>query len=139
MPSNLPLQVLFIAKKLVVMIHSALLGYSMILHLVHSLIVLRYHVIGSQFTFQGSPCCYLKEIIPAQNPHQGLTSGIVYHNMYNHPPSGMRSAVPLGIVYFIYLFITPGGLGTGSFEIRADGSFHEFTISNPLYLFINAQ
>ena len=30
----------------------------------------------------------------------------------------MRSAVPLG------------GLGTGSFELRADGTFHEWTIEN---------
>lgn len=35
-----------------------------------------------------------------------------------HPPSGMRSAVPLG------------GLGTGSFELRADGTIHEWTIEN---------
>ncbi|XP_068694647.1 uncharacterized protein [Montipora foliosa] len=34
------------------------------------------------------------------------------------PPSGMRSAVPLG------------GLGTGSFELRADGSIHEWTVEN---------
>lgn len=47
---------------------------------------------------KGSPCCYLKEIVPGQNPNDGLVSGLVYHNMYNHPPSGMRSAVPLGIL-----------------------------------------
>lgn len=35
-----------------------------------------------------------------------------------HPPSGMRSAVPLG------------GLGTGSFELRADGTIHEWTLEN---------
>ncbi|XP_031550637.1 uncharacterized protein LOC116288065 [Actinia tenebrosa] len=34
------------------------------------------------------------------------------------PPLGMRSAVPLG------------GLGTGSFELRADGSFTEWTLEN---------
>eukprot|EP00731_Ephydatia_muelleri_P017942 Em0010g1040a len=34
------------------------------------------------------------------------------------PPSGMRSSVPLG------------GISTGSFELRADGSFHEWTIFN---------
>ncbi|XP_032237936.2 uncharacterized protein LOC5512607 isoform X1 [Nematostella vectensis] len=34
------------------------------------------------------------------------------------PPLGIRSAVPLG------------GLGTGSFEIRADGSFNEWTLEN---------
>ncbi|XP_020625895.1 uncharacterized protein LOC110063277 isoform X1 [Orbicella faveolata] len=34
------------------------------------------------------------------------------------PPGGMRSAVPLG------------GLGTGSFELRGDGSIHEWTIEN---------
>eukprot|EP01045_Picozoa_sp_COSAG04_P030395 COSAG04_NODE_5268_length_1680_cov_1.199241_1_plen_224_part_10 len=35
-----------------------------------------------------------------------------------HPPTGMRSAVPLG------------GVGCGSLELRADGSFHEWTIEN---------
>jgi hypothetical protein len=34
------------------------------------------------------------------------------------PPNGMRSAVPLG------------GLGTGTFELRADGSFKEWTLEN---------
>ncbi|PFX33506.1 hypothetical protein AWC38_SpisGene1570 [Stylophora pistillata] len=34
------------------------------------------------------------------------------------PPLGMRSAVPLG------------GMGTGSLELRADGSFHEWTLEN---------
>lgn len=38
--------------------------------------------------------------------------------MQRSPPMGMRSAVPLG------------GLGTGSFELRADGSIHEWTIEN---------
>ncbi|XP_064405275.1 uncharacterized protein LOC135350425 [Halichondria panicea] len=37
---------------------------------------------------------------------------------YVDPPSGMRSSVPLG------------GISTGVFELRADGSFHEFTIFN---------
>ena len=34
------------------------------------------------------------------------------------PPTGLRSAVPLG------------GLGSGSFEVRGDGSFHEWTLEN---------
>jgi non-lysosomal glucosylceramidase len=34
------------------------------------------------------------------------------------PGTGLRSAVPLG------------GIGAGSFEVRADGSFHEWTIEN---------
>ncbi|XP_078367102.1 uncharacterized protein LOC144651095 isoform X2 [Oculina patagonica] len=34
------------------------------------------------------------------------------------PPLGMRSAVPLG------------GMGTGSLELRADGSIHEWTLEN---------
>ena len=34
------------------------------------------------------------------------------------PASGIRSAVPLG------------GIGAGSFELRGDGTFHEFTIQN---------
>ena len=46
------------------------------------------------------------------------TSGIVGRKKSRSPPPGMRSAVPLG------------GLGAGSFELRADGTFHEWTIEN---------
>ena len=69
------------------------------------------------------PCCYLKGSIP---PHirssvPNITSGLVHPapNPYTvHPPSGMRSAVPLG------------GVGAGSVELRGDGSLHEWTIAN---------
>jgi uncharacterized protein (DUF608 family) len=37
---------------------------------------------------------------------------------YNHPPTGLRSSVPLG------------GITTGSIELRGDGTFHEWTIEN---------
>ena len=35
-----------------------------------------------------------------------------------HPPSGVRSSVPLG------------GIACGTMELRADGSFHSSTIEN---------
>eukprot|EP01119_Soliformovum_irregulare_P015281 TRINITY_DN4283_c0_g1_i3.p1 TRINITY_DN4283_c0_g1~~TRINITY_DN4283_c0_g1_i3.p1 ORF type:complete len:999 (+),score=216.10 TRINITY_DN4283_c0_g1_i3:447-2999(+) len=51
--------------------------------------------------------------------HAGLTAGFVDRpDYYMAPPTGMRSAIPLG------------GLGSGSFEIRADGSFKEWIIEN---------
>jgi non-lysosomal glucosylceramidase len=37
---------------------------------------------------------------------------------YNHPPTGLRSAVPLG------------GITTGSIELRGDGTFHEWTVES---------
>ncbi|KAK3739472.1 hypothetical protein QZH41_020504 [Actinostola sp. cb2023] len=42
----------------------------------------------------------------------------LYRDNGKVPPLGMRSAVPLG------------GLGTGSFELRADGTFSEWTLEN---------
>ena len=59
--------------------------------------------------FAGSYCCWLKSGVPKREPNEDATSGIVKRERYRHPPTGMRSAVPLG------------GLGTGSFELRADG------------------
>ena len=49
---------------------------------------------------------------------ENSTSGIVDRVHTKHPPPGMRSAVPLG------------GITTGSFELHADGTFHEWTIEN---------
>lgn len=67
----------------------------------------------------GSFCCWLKSAIPTPiRDSEHCTSGIVHRESTKHPPSGMRSAVPLG------------GLGTGSFELRADGTIHEWTIEN---------
>ena len=37
---------------------------------------------------------------------------------YHHPPTGLRSSVPLG------------GITTGSIELRGDGTFHEWTIES---------
>ena len=72
----------------------------------------------------GDHCCYLKNSVPTpvKNSDVGITSGTMRtpasHGNYTAPPVGMRSAVPLG------------GIGAGAFEIRADGSVHEFTIIN---------
>jgi non-lysosomal glucosylceramidase len=50
----------------------------------------------------------------------GIWSGSVNQSEYGYvpPPTGMRSAVPLG------------GLGAGTFEIRADGTMHMATLMN---------
>ncbi|KAK3748066.1 hypothetical protein QZH41_014759 [Actinostola sp. cb2023] len=68
---------------------------------------------------KGAYCCWLKSAVP--EVHSGVdnsTSGIVDRVHTKHPPTGMRSAVPLG------------GITTGSFELHADGTFHEWTIEN---------
>jgi non-lysosomal glucosylceramidase len=66
------------------------------------------------------PCCYLKSASPA--PTNSTIPGIVSGERPTGPPApvvappvGMRSSVPLG------------GIGAGSFELRADGTVHEFT------------
>lgn len=76
---------------------------------------------GCQDTSQ--PCCYLKTTAPQPTPAPqipGIVSGakLSPHVPVVVPPVGMRSAVPLG------------GVGTGSFELRADGTAHEWTIHN---------
>jgi len=68
-----------------------------------------------------APCCYLKTQAPALTPSglPGITSGARPEGppaAVLPPPSGMRSAVPLG------------GVGAGSFELRADGTVHEWTV-----------
>lgn len=80
--------------------------------------VLRLQSEGTSNCPQNSYCCWLKTDIPKPEPHDECVSGIVHRDHYKHPPAGMRSAVPLG------------ALGTGSFEMRADGTFHEWTIEN---------
>eukprot|EP00927_Polykrikos_kofoidii_P071217 TRINITY_DN67517_c0_g1_i1.p1 TRINITY_DN67517_c0_g1~~TRINITY_DN67517_c0_g1_i1.p1 ORF type:complete len:1064 (+),score=165.60 TRINITY_DN67517_c0_g1_i1:141-3332(+) len=70
----------------------------------------------------GSACCYLKNVL--SKPHKSGVANITTASVRsgtpvgNGPPIGMRSAVPLG------------GIGAGSFEIRADGSVKEVTIIN---------
>lgn len=71
---------------------------------------------------KGDKCCYLKSHIGTISPSTAsqIAVGIVNRSFdsWVPPPSGMRSSVPLG------------GLGAGSFEIRGDGSIHEWTIVN---------
>ena len=57
------------------------------------------------------PYPYLFEVIPPED-------GQKFSLPEMHPPIGMRSAVPLG------------GLGAGTLELRADGSFHDWNIFN---------
>ncbi|CAF5193462.1 unnamed protein product, partial [Rotaria magnacalcarata] len=65
------------------------------------------------------PCCYLKAYIPASSHNPNIISAIMNRTYpYNHPPTGLRSAVPLG------------GITTGSIELRGDGTFHEWTVEN---------
>ena len=57
-------------------------------------------------------CCWLKNTIPPIEDYylEGASvAGVVHRKHYRSPPTGMRSAVPLG------------GLAAGSFEMRADG------------------
>ena len=68
---------------------------------------------------KNQPCCYLKASVPHASPHPQLVSAIMNRTVaYLHPPTGMRSSVPLG------------GITAGSMELRADGTFHEWTIEN---------
>ena len=70
----------------------------------------------------GQHCCYLKGTTPSPSSSSlpGIQTGTAMWPAQNltHPPLGMRSSVPLG------------GLGTGAFELRADGTFHEWTLIN---------
>lgn len=75
----------------------------------------------------GDDCCYLKSApqSPVARSFPGLVSGVVTTtpppapaNKPVTPPSGLRSAIPLG------------GISTGSVELRGDGRFHEWTIVN---------
>ena len=72
---------------------------------------------------KGQPCCFLKSKVQTPTPSKdvGIISGAVATSggdTLKTPPSGMRSAVPLG------------GITTGAVELRGDGSFHEWTIIN---------
>ncbi|CAF4796443.1 unnamed protein product [Rotaria sp. Silwood1] len=68
---------------------------------------------------KGQPCCYLKTYIPASVPNRDIISATMNRTFpYNHPSSGLRSAIPLG------------GITTGSIELRGDGTFHEWTVEN---------
>ena len=68
----------------------------------------------------GGPCCYPKNQVTPENPLAIVTNALVtpapYNDSRSPPALGIRSAVPLG------------GLGAGSFELRGDGTFHEWTI-----------
>jgi uncharacterized protein (DUF608 family)/HEAT repeat protein len=71
-----------------------------------------------RFEYRKTPCFYM----------EGIDKWVVFKNysyLYERragklitPPSGMRSSVPLG------------GLGAGTIELRADGSFHDWNIFN---------
>ena len=68
---------------------------------------------------KGQPCCYLKSIVPPATVNPTLISATMNRtSSFDHPPTGIRSSVPLG------------GVTTGSIELRADGTFHEWTIEN---------
>lgn len=65
------------------------------------------------------PCCYLKNEMNSGRPYTGLNAYKVKSvHSTKVPPMGMRSAIPLG------------GVATGNIELRADGTFHEWTIAN---------
>ena len=70
----------------------------------------------------GSPCCFLKNVItpfiPSTIPSIVAATVTPAQDSLVTPPSGIRSAVPLG------------GISTGAVELRGDGTFHEWTIIN---------
>ena len=84
-----------------------------------------YAVAPSEFgsCSKGDNCCFLKSSVSGRAPSRipGIISGAVVTSGGDDlvsPPSGIRSAVPLG------------GLSAGAVELRADGSMHEWTIAN---------
>ncbi|CAE7410315.1 unnamed protein product [Symbiodinium natans] len=62
------------------------------------------------------PCCFLKDVLPLPTYTPGLTSA--HSPRYVAPSMGVRSSIALG------------GVGTGSFELRGDGSFREWLVDN---------
>ena len=72
----------------------------------------------------GEPCCFLKTRVGSTKPLKPPTTGTAFsvpakpQPNLKHPPQGIRSSPALG------------GLGAGSVELRADGSFREWTIFN---------
>eukprot|EP01087_Luapelamoeba_hula_P006034 TRINITY_DN16187_c0_g1_i1.p1 TRINITY_DN16187_c0_g1~~TRINITY_DN16187_c0_g1_i1.p1 ORF type:complete len:1054 (-),score=97.01 TRINITY_DN16187_c0_g1_i1:147-3308(-) len=68
----------------------------------------------------GQPCCYLKQAITAQVNTPGIVNALIKRPELSveTPVTGIRSAVPLG------------GVACGSIELRADGTFQEWTIIN---------
>ncbi|XP_065653158.1 uncharacterized protein LOC136071792 [Hydra vulgaris] len=80
--------------------------------------VLRIQNVATSNCPANSYCCWLKTDVPHPEPREDCVSGKVHRDHYRHPPVGMRSSIPLG------------GLGSGSFEMRTDGTFHEWTIEN---------
>lgn len=79
-----------------------------------------------RFFYHNMPCYYVEGIDKWTTPWgQGGASNYLYlyeiQEDVSHridPPSGMRSAVPLG------------GLGSGTIELRADGSLRDWNIFN---------
>ncbi|KAK8792751.1 hypothetical protein WA158_004915 [Blastocystis sp. Blastoise] len=69
---------------------------------------------------QGKPCCYLKNDMSISKPYSSLKAYKmdISKRPIVPPPLGMRSSIPLG------------GIATGNIELRADGTFHEWTIVN---------
>ncbi|CAF1262015.1 unnamed protein product, partial [Didymodactylos carnosus] len=68
---------------------------------------------------KNEPCCYLKSYITESSHNPTIISAIMNRTFpYNHPPSGLRLAVPLG------------DITTDSIELRGDGIFHDWTIEN---------
>ncbi len=78
-----------------------------------------------QFEDKAQPCDYMETATVWSTPWNAHIFPYLYLVQSNNgarqlvpPPSGMRSAVPLG------------GLGAGTVELRADGSFHDWNIFN---------
>ena len=97
----------------------------------------------------GDHCCYLKNSNPA--PAKSSLAGITSGSLRTPTPAGNFTAPPVGseqlscgeaegCVGSLLSSLPPpppvrsavplGGIGAGAFEVRADGSVHEFTIIN---------
>ena len=73
------------------------------------------------FEYHTKPCYYTENIDSWSTPWDEAYYSYLYQRsdgMLHSPPTGMRSAVPLG------------GLGAGTIELRADGSLRDWNIFN---------
>jgi len=73
------------------------------------------------FEYRSRPCHYMEDVDQWATRYGGAYYNYLYqieNNIESAPPVGMRSAVPLG------------GLGAGTVELRADGSFKDWNIFN---------
>jgi hypothetical protein len=131
--------------------YDSLLRYSQdkpLVSLLGNLTFKNYGVVKSsdRYTWQKIPCMYL-ESQNVSGPYLSWAdrsyANYLYHNVSGdlvHPPSGMRSSVPLGgevssachnsIWTVCDNFYCGIGISAGNIELRGDGTIHEWSIFN---------